>query len=296
MPEGDTVKKLALSLQDALLEEPLTRCYVRGVHRAQKWSGQRILAIETRGKHTLFHIDNGFTIRVHLKMHGMWRVFSNLSPASSAYPIPKDRIALLFGRQNELYVCADTLDVEIFPKTRQRFHPRLSTLGPDLIDPQGVDFDRIIHRARNFIGPELSLGDLLLEQRVAGGIGNVYKSELCWMGPWHTLDNPPSAFVPATQAHHPQTPSNRLLERDLRGYFQRAAELLAANLGPWWRCTRVDRRRHPAPREELYVYGRKQQACPRCGSLIARTLAGDAARVSYFCPRCQPLDAGGPTG
>lgn len=285
MPEGDTVKKLALSLEKALLLQPLSECYVRGIAASSRWKGQHIKSIETLGKHTLFRFDHEVTLRVHLKMHGMWRDYS----PSGAASLPKDKVAVILGVQDRRLVCTDTIDVEVFPSSRRRFHPGLSRLGPDLLGDAPLDFDRIVERARRLSRHESTLSELLMDQRIAAGIGNVYKSELCWLGPWDTPEDPSSAFSPGSQGQHPLCPSHLVTDREMKSYFLRAAELLAANLGPWWRCTRIDRRIHPKPAQELYVYGRGGQDCERCGQTIVRTLTGDQARVTYHCPGCQTI-------
>jgi endonuclease-8 len=46
------------------------------------------------------------------------------------------------------------------------------------------------------------------------------------------------------------------------------------------------------PGESLWVYGRKGEPCRRCGELIRRRLQGPDARVTFWCPRCQPMPDG----
>jgi endonuclease-8 len=43
------------------------------------------------------------------------------------------------------------------------------------------------------------------------------------------------------------------------------------------------------PGESLWVYGRKNEPCRRCGTLIQRCLQGPNARSTYWCPVCQPF-------
>ncbi|HIB63882.1 MAG TPA: hypothetical protein EYO33_01870 [Phycisphaerales bacterium] len=70
--------------------------------------------------------------------------------------------------------------------------------------------------------------------------------------------------------------------------FRRARILLQANLGGWWRTTTVDRRKVPAPRKgNLFVYGRADEACRRCGETVAVDFQGLQNRVTYWCPACQ---------
>ena len=81
-----------------------------------------------------------------------------------------------------------------------------------------------------------------------------------------------------------QVPSN-----DLEGMFRRARPLLQANLGGWFRTTRVDRRTAPAPKDGvLYVYGREGEPCRRCDSgKVQVGFQGLQNRVTYWCDQCQ---------
>jgi endonuclease-8 len=110
---------------------------------------------------------------------------------------------------------------------------------------------------------------VLLDQSIAAGIGNVYRSEVLFLG-----------------GVHPKAPLASLSDRTVERLFRRARALMQANLGPGRRVT-VPRRGPGAPR--LWVYKRRHRPCLRCGSTIERLALGDEARAVYFCPSCQPL-------
>jgi endonuclease-8 len=128
-------------------------------------------------------------------------------------------------------------------------------LGPDiLVDP--FDLDSVVHRARRSDAP--TLGELLLEQRVCAGIGNIYKCEALWaleLDAW--------------------TPPAELDDERLRTLYLAARDLMRRNL-----VTPIARRRHA-------VHGRGGRPCPRCGTPIRIRAQGQQARLTYFCPRCQ---------
>ena len=105
------------------------------------------------------------------------------------------------------------------------------------------------------------VGEVLLDQRIANGVGNVFKSEVCWA---ERVD----PFTPIAEV--PDELRRRLLDTSSR--------LLRANLGSGPRTTVPG---------GLAVYGRDRQSCRRCGSPIRRRTLGDLARVTYWCPRCQ---------
>jgi endonuclease-8 len=128
-------------------------------------------------------------------------------------------------------------------------------LGPDIVvDP--FDLDEVIRRTRQSEAP--TLGELLLEQRVCAGIGNIYKCESLW---WHRLD--------------PWIRPAELEEERLRQLYLTARDLMRRNL-----VTPITRQRHA-------VHGRGGRPCPRCGTPIQIRAQGHQARLTYFCSRCQ---------
>jgi endonuclease-8 len=151
-------------------------------------------------------------------------------------------------------------------------HPVLSELGPDLLDPAFAVSDAVARaRARP---PATTLGELLLDQRVASGIGNVYKSEALFLeklDPWTTV--------------------GAVDDRALEALYGRARALMQANVGRWPRTTTANLARgewlRPG-RGRLHVYRRGGRPCPACGAPIAAASQGTPPRVTYFCRRCQP--------
>jgi endonuclease-8 len=105
---------------------------------------------------------------------------------------------------------------------------------------------------------------VLLDQRVAAGIGNVYKSELLWL---HRLA--------------PSTPLGSLDPAGRRALYADAARLLRANLGPGARVT------VPGVPGGLAVYGRGGRTCPRCRDTVRRATLGTPPRGTWWCPGCQ---------
>jgi endonuclease-8 len=137
----------------------------------------------------------------------------------------------------------------------------LRALGPDLCTPDadvGVALANV-----DACDPARPIGDVLLDQRVAAGIGNVFKSEICW-----------------TVGVDPSTPLAALAGDTRRALYTTAHQLLVE-------ATRTGRR--ATYRGDLAVYGRARRPCPRCRTLIKRAATGTPPRVSYWCPTCQPV-------
>jgi len=106
------------------------------------------------------------------------------------------------------------------------------------------------------IGAGREIGDALLDQRIAAGIGNAIKSETMWV---QRVD--PFALVDD-------------LERDV-------AERLFVTAAKFLRAGTVDSR-------PVVVYDHEREPCPRCGTPIKRQRQGEHARSTYWCPTCQP--------
>jgi endonuclease VIII len=149
--------------------------------------------------------------------------------------------------------------VELLDAPAVARHPQLAALGPDLCRPE-PDIDEALRRM-DTLHPATPIGVALLDQRVASGVGNVYRCEVLW-------------------ACHvdPFRPVGDLDEKVRGQLFATAARMLRANLG--------GRRRQTAP-GGLAVYDRAGLPCRRCGTAVRRRCLGEQARAAWWCPGCQ---------
>ncbi|MBX3167892.1 MAG: Fpg/Nei family DNA glycosylase [Candidatus Eremiobacteraeota bacterium] len=281
MPEGDTVHKVARVLDQELRDQSLRRVELRGGVRPFA-QATRIKSVHARGKHCLIVFDNGRTLRVHLGMHGSWH----------RYPQPwknRGEVHLRLETEKEVFVCLQPKDVELLNAAEVAKHPILTELGPDLLAGEEPDWDWVQQRARQFCPPDRLLGEVLLDQRIAAGLGNVYKSELCLLGPLPEGKGNPFRPLAGT---HPFSPSSVCRPEQLRDLFWRGRRLLQLNLGGWPRTTTHDASRPgPGNRARVWLYGRAGLGCLRCGTPIESRHQGLAARATFWCPKCQPLGA-----
>ena len=262
MPEGDTVHRIASVLAREVTGRAVTRLDVKGHGEVPELAGAVIEAVEPVGKHMLVHLSGGWSLRVHLGMKGKWRRQHVRQKRPSGVTV-----ALEVG--DTAYVCHRAWGAELVRTSHLRRHPKLARLGPDLLaDPP--ELDAAVRRGRHPAHRAREVGDLLMDQRVAAGIGNVYKSEVLF-----------ECRV------HPRTPVGELGPETLRALFETASRLMRGNLGRR-RRTHVPLDRRPTPSSErLWVYGRKGEPCLECGTAIERFVQGDMARSTYFCPVCQ---------
>jgi len=126
------------------------------------------------------------------------------------------------------------------------------------------------------------IGDVLLHQEVMAGVGNVFKSEICFatgISPFCKVagldDEQVAALIAAAQ---------RLVKANV---LEDSDDAIVTYGGRKRRTT------HEAdPGASLWVYGRKGEPCRRCEEPIRRRIQGPDARVTFWCPRCQPMADG----
>jgi len=279
MPEGDTVHKLARVLDAGLRDQPLQRVELRGGVRPFA-QATRVERVRAQGKHCLIRFDNGKTLRIHLGMHGSWH----------RHPQPwknRGEVHLRLETEKEIFVCLQPKDVELLESKELPKHAILLALGPDLLAEEEPDWELVLRRAQEFSPPDRLLGEVLLDQRIAAGLGNVYKSELCLLGPLPLGQGNP--FRPRAGTH-PFSPVSVCNPEQLRDLLWRGRRLLQLNLGGWPRTTTHDASRPlPPSQARLWLYDRDGKPCLRCSTRLQSRHQGLAARATFWCPNCQPL-------
>jgi endonuclease-8 len=261
MPEGDTVWLSARRMHAALAGRALTTSDFRVPALADRdLTGRQVLEVVSRGKHMLTRVEGGLSLHTHFRMDGSWRIF----PAGRAWhggPDWQVRVVLANTDWQAVGYRLPVVDlVETADEDRLVGH-----LGPDLLGP---DWDEAEAVRRVASDPDRAIAEALLDQRNLAGIGNLYKAEALFLRglhPWTTV-----AQVP-----------------DLPALVSLAHRLLLANRDRWDQVTTGDLRRG----RQHWVFERQREACRRCGTtiMVAEQGADPAtARLSYWCPRCQP--------
>ena len=292
MPEGDTVARQCRILQDALAGAVLTTCDLR-VPRAATADlvGWRVAEVRPRGKHLLMRLlppgpgPAPLTLHTHLMMDGIWHVNGKAlrSSDTSAGPRSAETIRVLLTGQHEdgREARAIAYDVKQVRLVRTADEDSLvGHLGPDLLDPRWDEDAGLRDRALANLAadPDRPIGLGLLDQRNLAGIGNIYRSELCFL-----------------RRIHPAAPADAA--GDLGKLVDLARRLLVLNQD---RSVRVTTGGMLGRGEDLWVYGRGGKQCRRCrtriqrGELAEPQLEGTEPRVLWFCPRCQ-AGSGAPT-
>jgi endonuclease-8 len=270
VPEGDNVRQVARMLARELPGLTLDVVRTKDLGDLPDLAGRRVESVHSVGKQMFVHLEGGWSLRVHLGMHGTW------TRLHARERLPRSP-TLVLASGDTAWVCSRAYRAEAIRTGALRAHPRLARLGPDLL-AEPAPIAEAVARALTPGYANREIGDLVMDQRVAAGIGNIYKSETLFECRVH----------PRARVHH-------LGEEGVRLVYEKAAALMRLNLlirGKGARGNRIPIRRRATPTvKRFWVYMRKGKPCYDCGTPIERFLQGDAGRSTYFCPTCQAVGA-----
>lgn len=250
MPEGDTIWRTAAALRARLQGRRVVAARPAAFERL---AGATVTSVEPVGKHLLIRFDSGLALHSHMRMRGAWHLYR----PGERWRCPEWQLKALLETDDAVAICFAAPLVELVRETGSR----VGHLGPDIL---GGDWSaaEVVARARSL--GSVAIGELLLDQRVTAGIGNVYRCEALWerrVNPWLKAE--------------------RLDDGELGALFETAREAMRANLGGSFE------RRFPGYGRGA-VHGRGNRPCPRCGTPIRVRAQGELARLTYWCPSCQP--------
>ena len=275
MPEGDTIYRAAHTLDRALARRVVTRFdsvlpVLTRIDEDAPIAGRTVERVWSQGKHLLIAFSGDLFLRTHMRMNGSWHIYR----PGERWQRSRRQARLVIETDAFVAVAFNVPVAEFYTARELVREPALRDLGPDLLN-DAFDEDAALTRLRAR-GP-IGVGDAVLDQRALAGIGNVYKSEVC--------------FVCRI---NPFTRVDRLSDDDLRTLVRTARRLLQANVAPGTDAgiaTYLPLRRTTGrgdPEERLWVYGRARRPCRRCRAPVQRRKQGTDARSTYWCPACQP--------
>jgi endonuclease-8 len=252
MAEGDTILRLARRFESTLLGETVAAAAPNPRGKAaniEQVDGHTLESVKAHGKHLLLGFGE-LSLHCHLGMSGGWHFYRPGArwrrPRSSAWALLSngDWDAVQFGGPT----------LRVMTTSRLRRDPQLIRLGPDIL-AEDFDVEAVITAMR--ADPTRGLGDVLLDQHLVAGIGNIFKSEACYaarVDPWR--------------------PVGDVSDDELRAVLTAARKQMQAAV-------------ETGGRHRFRVYKRRQDACPSCRGPISSRGQGDANRTTYWCPRCQ---------
>lgn len=264
MPEGDTIYRSATTLRKWICGREVTECRTKvpGLD-ARRLVGLRIEEVTSRGKHLLIGFSNGVTLHTHMKMTGSWHVYSQ----GDSWQKPQWQAKIVLGCADRLAVCFNAPVVELMLPSDMRRHRGLVELGPDILAPGELDVDEVCRRA-GLLGAEREIGEVLLDQRVIAGIGNIYRCEALFL-----------------ERINPWTEYRELTREQFEAVVNRAQVLMRRNSGEGGDHGRDFAGGGPG---NPWVYGRAGRGCRHCAASVQFARLGKAPRDVFWCPRCQP--------
>lgn len=268
MPEGPETHELADRLSTLLVDETLTQ--VRFIdpklqRRRGLLEGERVLAVEARGKALLTAVSSGWTLYTHSHLFGFWRLVDDVDALPEG---ARPRVLLVTGRGVAALYAAPS--ISLWRTDGLDAQPYLAKLGPDVLDP-AVDTARLLAHmdAPRFAARTLAV--LLLDQGFAGGMGNYLRSEVLYharLSPYRILRDLPAA--------ERRRLAKALLDIPRRAYRAKHGDVLPPG---------KDYLARTRATFGFEVYEHKGDPCPRDGGTIVEERV--AARRLYWCPACQ---------
>jgi endonuclease-8 len=243
VPEGDSLHRAAARLrvlagERVSAESPHPRGEATGVARAV--DGRVLERVEAVGKNLYLRFEGGVTLRSHLRMSGRWRVQPARQPVQG-----RPWLVLRGGEWQALQWNGPVLALD-------RGVP--SRLGPDVLG-SGVDVAALVRAVRAH-DPRRLLGELLLDQRVVAGIGNMWAAEALWQ----------ARVTPWLRA-------GEVADEELEHALEWVSGAMRASVA--------------GARPSRAVYRRAGRPCRRCGGIVRSRGLGDDNRTAYWCPGCQ---------
>jgi len=234
---------------------------------AAELEGERVAAVERRGKYLIFRFESGRVLLIHLRMTGSLRHASgHLAEDPHRRAVVKldngSDVAYRDVRRFGTWLLLEPGELEPYLDIRVGEEP----------------LDALFTAAR--LGERLSgrrapIKAALLDQRTLAGMGNIYVDEALWRAKIHPLR--PAESIDRNEL--------RRLHRGVRA----ALEAGIARQGSTLRDYALPDGGSGSMQHEFKVYGREGEPCDRCGTPIAKTRV--AGRGTWFCPTCQPARA-----
>jgi endonuclease-8 len=238
--------------------KPFAKKKIKEVHGNTKIDkerliGKTVLAIFAWGKHLVLQFDS-FALRVHFLLYGSFEATVKDKKVTGDYPTKNRpvRLGLTFSNGHiEMYNCS--LRFIESANAKEMYDDSVNIMSPDF------DANQALETLSNY--PERQIADVLLDQTVFAGVGNIIKNEvlfLCEVRPENKV----------------KTLSSEKLEAVIR-----ATQGYVWNFFEWRK--RFELKKH------YQIY--RQSSCPKCHQKVVRKKTGENQRISFFCTNCQHL-------
>ena len=266
MPEGDSLYRFAARLRRALEGKAILAARAHGpgaVPQVARIVGVVCTGVRSQGKNVLISFENGLALRGHLRMYGTWHVYA----PGEAWTRSEREARLVLEVEDAVVVNFSAPVIELIEERALEHYQPLAGLGPDLLDDD-FDADEAFRRMREPKHAALTIGDVIMDQKIVAGVGNIWKHETLFrsgLNPWRRVGDLDDAALVAL--------------------IDTARHLLRASVG---KPNKFNLTRRPS----MYVYMRAGQPCRRCYTRLRSGPQGVDIRHTAWCPKCQPVVEG----
>jgi endonuclease-8 len=258
VPDGEAIHRTAAALRTALVGRPLVSFEAPLLEGPTPATGRVIELVESHGRQLDVIWDDGLILHTSMRLSGTWHLYRT----GERWRKPSSQLRASITVDGFSAVCFSARTVETYREFNSHRHPGFGPPGPDL-STDHPDLHAAVEALCAYPDLDASVAEALLDQHVASGVGNVFRSEILW-----------------ASRQHPFAPVSMLGREDMERIVAAAAKVLQVHL-----------HQPPSPvdghRRGLAVYGRNGQRCPRCGDTVEVRRFGDHARLLYWCPGCQ---------
>jgi formamidopyrimidine-DNA glycosylase len=276
MPELPEVETIRLALEPHVVGRRLDRVEINDPRLvrpfeptavAAELTGERVTALERRGKYLIVRFESGRALLIHLRMTGSLR---HVGPGSRANDPHRRAVVRLDDGSDVAYRDVRRFGTWLLLEPDE-LEPYLALrVGPEPLE-RGFTTRRLEERLAARRAP---LKAALLDQRTVAGLGNIYVDEALWRAQVHPL-RPAGTLDPGEVAR---------LTRGIKEALQAGIARQGASLRDY---STPDGGRGRM-QEEFRVYGRAGEPCSRCGTPIDKIRV--SGRGTWYCPTCQTLD------
>ncbi|MGI8421439.1 MAG: bifunctional DNA-formamidopyrimidine glycosylase/DNA-(apurinic or apyrimidinic site) lyase [Gaiellaceae bacterium] len=272
LPEVETIRRRLepllvgrrlewVQIHDSRLVRPLDPVAVTA-----ELQGERVEALDRRGKYLIVRFESGRGLLIHLRMTGSLR-----HAAGDALPSDPHRravvrlddgsdVAYRDVRRFGTWLLLEPGELEPYLEAR---------LGDEPLGPRFT----AVRLAERLTGRRAPLKAALLDQRTLAGMGNIYVDEALWRARIH----------PLREARGLDPDELRRLHRSIRATLETGI----ARQGSTLRDYALPDGASGSMQNEFKVYGREGEPCDRCGTPLEKIRV--AGRGTWYCPACQPL-------
>jgi endonuclease VIII len=252
LPEGDTIFRAVATLNRALSGSIVTNFETQLPALAREdIVGRRIEFARAAGKWLQIGFSDDLVLLTHMLMSGSWHIYR----PGERWQKSRYHMRVVIETHSIVAVAFNVPIAEFHTANSLARRPGFDQRGPDILAP-GFDEPGAVENLKNH--PGLEIGVALLDQSILAGIGNMFKSEACFLA-----------------GVNPFEPIANLSTLRLAGVVSAARKMMVESVtwtrGPMW------------------VYRRQGEPCRKCGQPIVARKQGAGARTSFWCPDCQRI-------